>query len=58
MISEESDEIMNELFNPPLTNYRKILENRTKSSNFFFDYVEKLRYNLCHKMSLNPGGSV
>lgn len=36
MISVETDEIIKELFNPLLSNYQELLENKTKGIYFIF----------------------
>ena len=56
MISVETDEIIKELFNPFLSNYQELLENKTKGIFLSFDCVDRLDY-LCKKRSLKRGGS-
>ena len=56
MISNETDEIAEELFKSLLQRYQEGLEESTKGSNFFFDSIDLL-YNKFHKIRLNRGRS-
>ena len=56
LIGNETDEIIEDLFDSLLQRYQKGLEKSMKGSDFFFDNVDSLYYKL-HKMSLNRGGS-
>ena len=56
MIGSETDKIIEELFESPLQRYQERLEESKKGSEFIFDSVDVLYYNL-NKVSLNRGGS-
>ena len=56
MIGNETDEVIEELFNSVLQRYKKILEESMEGGEFFFDSVDLLYYKL-HKISLNRDGS-
>ena len=56
MIGNETDEIIEELFESLLQKYQDGLEKSVKGSEFIFDSIDLLYYNL-HKISLNRGGS-
>ena len=56
MIGNETDEIIEELFESLLQKYQDGLEKSVKGSEFVFDSIDLLYYNL-HKISLNRGGS-
>ena len=55
-MGNETNEIIEELFDSLLQNYKKGLEEKMKGSDFLLDSVDLLYYNL-HKISLNRGGS-
>ena len=52
----ETDEIIEELFESLLQKYQGGLEEKMKGSEFVFDSVDLLHCNL-HEISLNIGGS-
>ena len=56
MMGNETNEIIEELFESLLQRYQEGLEEKLKKSEFVFDSVFLLHYNL-HKISLNRGGS-
>ena len=56
MMGNETDEIIEELFESILQKYQEGLQEKMKGSEFDFDSVDLLHYNL-HKISLNRGGS-
>ena len=56
MIGNETNEIIEKLFESLLQIYQKGLEESVKGSEFVFDSVDLLYYRL-HKISLNGGGS-
>ena len=56
MMGSETDEIIKELFKPFLQRYQEGLEKSMKGSEFIFDSVDALYYDL-HKISLSRGGS-
>ena len=56
MISNETDEIIEELFHSLLQRYQEGLEESIRRSEFAFDSVNLLYYKL-HKTSLNRSGS-
>ena len=56
MMGNETDEIIKELFESLLQRYQEGLEEKIKGSEFVFDSVDLLHYNL-PKISLNRGGS-
>ena len=56
MISDESDEVIEELFNLFKNRYQNSLPKSMRDSEFVFDYVQLL-YNKCHKINLNCVGS-
>ena len=56
MMGNGTDEIIKELFESLLQKYQEGLEERKRGSEFLFDSVDLLHYNL-HKISLNRGGS-
>ena len=55
-MGNETDEIIEKLFNSILQKYQERLEESVKESDFVFDNVDLLLYKL-HKISLNRGGS-
>ena len=57
MMGNETDEIIEELFQPLLQKYQEGLEELMKGSELIFDSVDLLYYNL-NKISLNRGGSL
>ena len=56
MNGEESDEIVEELFESFLQKYEESLQNKIRGSEFEFDGVNFLYYDF-NKISLNRGGS-
>ena len=56
MMGSETDEIIEELFKSLLQKYQEGLEESTRGSEFVFDRVDALYYNL-NKVSLCRGGS-
>ena len=56
MISNETNNIITELFNSIFKKYQEGLETKMKGSSFIFYHVNLLYYHL-HKVSLNRGGS-
>ena len=52
MIGEDTDKIIQELFDSPLCRYQTGPEQSIKGSNFVFDYVHGL-HDKCHKTSTN-----
>ena len=56
MMGNETNEIIEELFDSLLQKYKKGLEEKMKGSDFLLDIIDLLYYNL-HKISLNRGGS-
>ena len=56
MMGSETYEIIEELFKSFLQRYQEGLEKSMRGSNFNFDHVDALYYNL-NKKSLNRGGS-
>ena len=52
MISDESDEVIEELFNLFKNRYQNSLPKSMRGSEFVFDYVQLL-YNKCHKINFN-----
>ena len=56
MIGNETDEIIEELFESLLKKYKEGLEKSMRRSEFVFDGVDLLYYKL-HKISLNRVGS-
>ena len=57
MMGNETDEIIEELFQPLLQKYQEGLEELMKGRELIFDSVDLLYYNL-NKISLNRGGSL
>ena len=55
LISDESDEVIKELFDSLKIRYQNDLESM-KASDFVFDYVYLMYYN-CHRINPNVGGS-
>ena len=55
MISDETDEVIKELFDSLKNTYQNNLESM-KGSGSVFSYVHLLYYK-CHKKNLNDGGS-
>ena len=55
LISDESDEVIKELFDSLRIRYQNYLESM-KASDFVFDYVHLMYYN-CHRINPNVGGS-
>ena len=51
-MDNETDEIIEKLFESFLQNYQERLEEKMRGSEFVFDSVDLLHYNL-HKISLN-----
>ena len=56
MIDSETDEIIEELFESFLQKYQEGLEESMRGSEFVYDSVDVLYYNL-NKISLSRGGS-
>ena len=56
MMGNETDEIIEELFESLFQKYQKGLEEQMRGSTFVFDSIDLFHYNL-HKISLNRGGS-
>ena len=56
MIDNETDKIIEDLFDCFLQRYQKNLEESMRGSEFVFDSVNSLYYKL-HKISLNRSGS-
>ena len=56
MIGSETDEIIGDLFAPFLQKYQEGLEESMRGSEFVYDSVDVLYYNL-NKVSLSRGGS-
>ena len=56
MVGSETDEIIEELFESFLQLYQENLEESMRGSEFVFDSVDSLYYNL-NKISLSRGGS-
>ena len=56
MMGSETDEIIEELFKSFLQRYQEGLEESMRGSEFVFDAVDALYYNL-NKISLSRGGS-
>ena len=56
MVGSETDEIIEELFESLLQLYQKNLEESMRGSEFVYDSVDSLYYNL-NKISLSRGGS-
>ena len=56
MIGSETDEIIKDLFESFLKKYQEGLEEYMRGSEFVYDSVDVLYYNL-NKVSLNRGGS-
>ena len=56
MMGNETDEIIEKLFESFLQKYRERLEEKMRKSEFIFESFALLHYNL-HKISLNRGGS-
>ena len=56
MMGSEADEVIEELFKCFLQRYQEGLEDSMRESNFIFDSVNSLYYNL-NKISLSRGGS-
>ena len=55
MMGNETDEILEELFQSLLQRCQKDLEEKIRGSEFVFDCIDLLYYKL-HKISLNKGG--
>ena len=55
MIGSETNEVIEDLFKSLLQGYQENLEEKMKGSEFVFDGVNVLYYDL-NKMSLNKGG--
>ena len=55
MISDETDEVIKELFDSIKNRYHNNVES-VKGSEFVFDYVHLMRYK-CHKINPNRGRS-
>ena len=56
MMSIETDDIIQELFESFKKKYQEALETKMKGSEFLFESADLLYYTL-HKISLNRGGS-
>ena len=56
MIGNETDEIIEKLYDSLSQRYQEKLEQSMRESEFVFDSVDLLYYK-CHKTSLNRGGS-
>ena len=56
MMGNETDEIIEELFESLLQKYQEGLEEKMRGSEIVFDGIDLLHYNL-YKISLNRGGS-
>ena len=56
MMGSETDETIEELFESLLQLYQKILEDSMRGSEFVYDSVDSLYYNL-NKISVSRGGS-
>ena len=56
IVGSETDEIIEELFESFLQLYQETLEESVRGSEFVFDSVDSLYYNL-NKISLSRGGS-
>ena len=56
MMGSETDEIIEELFKSLLQRYQEGLEESMRGSEFIFDHVDSLYYNL-NKKNLSRGGS-
>ena len=56
MMGNETDEIIEELFESLLQKYQEGLEEKMRGSEFVFDSIDLLHYNL-NKISLNRSGS-
>ena len=56
MIGSETDEIIDDLFESFLQKYQEGLEESMRGSEFVYDSVDALHYNL-NKVSLSRGGS-
>ena len=56
MMGNETDKIIEDLFDSFLQRHKKNLEESMRESEFVFDSVDSLYYKL-HKISLNRGGS-
>ena len=56
VMGNETNEIIKELFDSLLQKYQKGLEEKMRRSEFVFDGIDLLHYNL-HEISLNRGGS-
>ena len=57
IMGNETDEIIKKLFEYLLQKYQEGLEEQMRGSEFVFDSIDLLHYNL-HKISLNRGGSI
>ena len=56
LIGNETDKVIEDLFDSLFQRYQKGLEEKMRGSEFVFDNVDLLHYKL-HKISLNRGGS-
>ena len=56
MINDKSEEVIEELFQSPLSRYQIGLETSMRGSEFVFDYVHLLYYK-SHKINIDRGGS-
>ena len=56
MMGSETDEIIEEIFKSLLQRYQEGLEESMRGSEFIFDHVDSLYYNL-NKKNLSRGGS-
>ena len=56
MLGNETNEIIEELFESLLQKYQEGLEEKMRGSEIVFDSIDLLHYNL-YKISLNRGGS-
>ena len=56
MMGNETDEIIEELFESLLQKYQDGIKEKMRGNEFVFDSIDLLHYNL-HEISLNGGGS-
>ena len=55
MMNDETDEVIEELFESLKKRYQNKLEESMKGKEFVFNYVHLLYYK-CHKINRNRGG--